>query len=140
MLELLTREGARRSVIVTGATTIRQNGGGARPSGIAPYDLVKVEGTVNSDGSVAATRIDVELAAAAAAQVSGDVARSFGEIQGLVVGDIMVVVSGETTFIRGIGPAAFKQLAPGQPVTVYGIPISIGSTPVGLRARLVVVR
>jgi hypothetical protein len=136
-LELLTSQGARRSVIVTGVTTVR----GVPPSAsIAPYDVVRVEGTVNSDGSVSATRIDIDLDARGAAQVSGILDQVFGEVAGLVVGGVMIPTSTGCYFIRGSGPATFKQLAPGQAVTVYGLPISSGATLVGLRARVVVGR
>ena len=137
-LELLTLRGARRSVILTGATAVRANGAGYPPTAIAPHDLVNVDGTINSDGSIAATHIDVALTAAGAAQVSGDVAQSLGEVEGLIVGGVLVVVSRETYFVRGTGPAAFKQCVPGQPVTVYGSPIAVGKLPVGLRAQLIV--
>ena len=147
VLDVLTPRGVRRSVIVTGATAVRSSGGeyqsagiGGGPPGIAPFDLIKVEGTVNSDGSIASTHIEIELAAAGAAQVSGAVSKSFGDVDGLVVGGVMVAASGETYFLRGIDPAAFGGLAPGQAVTVYGTPISMGSVPIGLRARLVVMR
>ena len=147
VLEVVTPRGARTSVILTGATAVRSSGGvyqtartGGGSPGIAPFDLIKVEGAVNSDGSIASTHIEIELAAADAAQVSGAVSRSFGEVEGLVVDGVMVVASRETYFLRGVDAAAFGGLGPGQPVTVYGIPISMGSVPIGLRARLVVLR
>jgi hypothetical protein len=139
MLELLTQAGARKSVIVTGTTAVHAAGGGAAP-GISPNDLVNVEGTINSDGSVSATRIDVALAVATAPQVSGGVAQRLDDVEGLVVAGVPVAVSGETYFVRGSDPATFKQCAPGQAVTVYGTPITIGSQSVGLRAALVVLR
>lgn len=141
MLEVLTTQGARRSIIVTGATAVRNaSGEGVPATTIAPYDVVRVEGTVNSDGSVAATRIDVEMEAAAASQVSGAVDLVFGEVEGLVVGGVMVPILPGCYFIKGSGPGAFKQLAPGQAVTVYGAAIITGSTPIGLRARVVAAR
>ena len=139
MLDLLTREGVRKSVILTGATVVRSAGGGTATA-IVPYDVVNVEGTINSDGSASATRIDVALSIASAPQVSGDVAQRLDDVEGLVVAGVPVAVSGETYFVRGSDPASFKQCAPGQAVTVYGTPIAIGSQPVGLRATLVVLR
>jgi len=139
MLELLNQGGVQKSVIVTGTTAVHAAAGGAAP-GISPDDLVNVEGTINSDGSVSATRIDVTLAVATAAQVSGGVAQRLDDVEGLVVTGVPVAVSGETFFVRGTGPATFKQCAPGQAVTVYGTPITIGSQSVGLRAALVVLR
>jgi hypothetical protein len=140
MLELLTSQGARRSVIVTGVTTVRGASGPVPAASIAPYDVVRVEGAVNSDGSVSATRIDVDLDAARAAQVSGPLNQVFGGVGGLVVDGVMIPTSPGCYFIRGSGPATFKQLAPGQTVTVYGVPIASGTTLVGLRARVVVGR
>jgi hypothetical protein len=140
MLELLSAQGARRSVIVTGATTVRKASGIVPAAMIAPYDVVRVEGAVNADGSVAATRIEVELEAAAAVQVSGPVDQVFEELEGLVVGGVLVPIPAGCYFIKGSGPGAFKQLTPGQPVTVYGTPISAGTASVGLRARVVVWR
>lgn len=143
MLELLSAEGARRSIIVTGATAVRKASGivpAAMSAMIAPYDVVRVEGAVNADGSVAATRIEVELEAAAAAQAASPLDQVFGEVEGLVVGGVMVPIPAGCYFIKGSGPGAFKQLTPGQTVTVYGAPISSGTTFVGLRARVVVWR
>jgi len=138
-LELLTRQGTRRGVILTGATVVRDATGSAvPPSRIAPYDVLRVQGTVNSDGSIAATRIDVEVRAASAAQVSGAVEQVLGEVEGLVVGGVMVPVAPGCYYIRGTGPGAFGQLAPGQPVTVYGAAIAAGGLPIGVVARVVV--
>ena len=140
MLELLTLQGIRRSVIVTGATAVVSATGSAVPaSAIGAYDVLKVDGTVNSDGSVAATRIDVDVEAAVAARVSGAVDEVVGDVESLVVGGVMVPIPPGCYFIKGSGPGAFRQLAPGQAVTIYGTPISAGSTPIGLRARVVVV-
>jgi hypothetical protein len=140
MLDLLTAQGTRRTVLVTGTTVVRSPASSTLPAAIAPYDLVRVEGLVNSDGSIAATRIDMEFGAATAAQLSGTVEQRLGDVLGLVVDGVMVPLSAETYFVRGSGPGTFEQLAPGQPVVVYGVPISSGSTPIGLRARLVVLR
>jgi hypothetical protein len=140
-IELLTPQGIRRSVIATGATTVQSATGSTVPlSAIDRYDVVRVEGTVNSDGSVAAIRIDVDLEAADAAQVSGAVDQVFGEVEGLVVGGVMVPIPSGCYFIKGAGPGAFRLLIPGQAVTVYGMSIAVGSTPIGLRARVVVAR
>jgi hypothetical protein len=141
VLEVLTVQGARRSIIVTGATVVHNASGATEPvTSVEPYDIVRIEGTINSDGSVAATRIDVEMEAAVASQVSGSVDLVIGEVEGFVVGGVMVPTSPGCYFVQRSGPGSFKQLAPGQPVTVYGTPIFAGSTPIGLRARVVVGR
>ncbi len=139
-LDLLTPQGIHRSVIVTGATAARDPSGALPPSSIAAYDLVTVDGTINSDGSIAATRINADLHAATAARVSGTVEQRLGDVEGLVVGGVMVAVSAETYLLRGSGPTAFAQLNPGLSVTVYGLPIFAGAQPLGLRARVVVAR
>jgi len=140
MLELLSAQGARRSIIVTGATTVRKASGIVPAAMIAPYDIVRVEGAVNADGSVAATRIEVELEAGSAVQVASPLDQVFGEVEGLVVGGVMIPIPTGCYFIKASGPGAFKQLTPGQTVTVYGAPITSGTTSVGLRARVVVWR
>ena len=140
MLELMTPQGTHRSVIVTGATAARDPSGALPLSSIAVYDLVTVDGTINSDGSIAATRINANLRAASTARVSGPVEQRLGDVEGLVVGGVMVAVSAETYLLRGSGPSAFAQLNPGLSVTVYGPPIFAGAQPIGVRARVVVAR
>ena len=139
-LDLLTHQGAHRSVIVTGATAARAPSGALPPSSIAVYDLVTVDGTINSDGSIAATRISADMRAASTTRVSGTVEQRLGDVEGLVVGGVMVAVSAETYLLRGSAPSAFAELNPGLPVTVYGLPIFAGAQPIGLRARVVVGR
>jgi hypothetical protein len=141
MLELLTGQGAPRKVIVTSATTIRNASGAVvRGAAIAPYDILHVEGTVNSDGSVAATRVDVEMEAATAAQVSGSVDQAFDDVGGLVMGGVAVAIAPGCYYVKGSGPGAWQQLVPGQPAVAYGAPIVSGSTLLGLRARVVAMR
>jgi Domain of unknown function (DUF5666) len=141
MLELLTAQGASRKVIVTSATTIRNASGAVvRGAAIAPYDILRVEGTVNSDGSVAATRVDVEMEAATAAQVSGSVEQAFDDVGGLVMGGVAVAIAPGCYYFKGSGPGAWQQLVPGQPAVAYGAPIVMGNTLLGLRARVVAMR
>src|SRR5262249_36093857 len=120
MLELLTGQGAPRKVIVTSATTIRNASGAVvRGAAISPYDIVRVEGTVNSDGSVAATRVEVEMEAATTAQVSGSVDQAFEEIGGLVMGGVAVAIAPGCYYFKASGPGAWQQLVPGQPAVAY---------------------
>jgi Domain of unknown function (DUF5666) len=140
MLELLTGPGAPRKVIVTSATTIRNASGAVvRGGAIAPYDILRVEGTVNSDGSVAATRVDVEMEAATAAQVSGSVDQAFDDV-GLVIGGVAVAIAPGCYFFKGSDPGAWQQLVPGQPAVAYGAPIVSGNMLLGLRARVIAMR
>lgn len=139
-LDLLTPQGAHRTVIVTGATAARDPSGALPSTSIAVYDLVTVDGTINSDGSIAATRINDDMRAASTTQVSGTVEQRLDDVEGLVVGGVMVAVSAETYLLRALGPTAFAQFNPGLSVTVYGRPIFAGAQPIGLRARVVVAR
>lgn len=140
MLELLTAQGTLRKVIVTSATSIRNASGVVRGSAIAPYDVVRVEGTVNSDGSVAATRVDVEMEAAAAPQASGSIDQVFEDVGAFVMGGVAIAVAPGCYWFKGSGPGAFQQLVPGQSAIAYGTLITSGTTLVGLRARVVAMR
>ena len=141
MLEVLTAQGAPRKVIVTSATTIRNASGAVvRGATIAAHDILRVEGTVNSDGSVAATRVDVEMEAATAPQVSGSVDQVFEDVGGLVMGGVAVAIAPGCYYFKGSGPGAWQQLVPGQPAVAYGAPIVSGNTLLGLRARVVAMR
>jgi Domain of unknown function (DUF5666) len=141
MIQILTPEGAPRGIIVTSATALHDAAGRqVAPPAIGPYDVVRVEGAVNSDGSVAATRIDLDMQASQVPQVSGSVGRLLPVIEGLVVGGVMVVIGPGCYFVRHAAPMAFTALAAGQDLLVYGTPIVMGATPVGLRARVVVGR
>jgi Domain of unknown function (DUF5666) len=140
VLDMLTAAGTRRSVVMTAATSIRSGGQPAPAPGPAPYDILRIEGPVNSDGSIAATRIDVEFAASSAAQVSGPVEWSEAEIGGLVVGGTMIVTSTETYIVEHATLARFADLAPSRPITVYGAAVRAGDMPIGLHARVVLAR
>jgi hypothetical protein len=138
MLDLLTPAGTRRSVVMTAATAI-QSGGRPAPA-VGPYDILRIEGPINSDGSIAATRIDVEFAASSAAQVSGPVEWSATEVGGVVVDGTMIVTSTRTYIILHAALARAADLASGHPLTVYGTAVRAGDTPIGLQARVVLAR
>lgn len=141
MLELLTASGTVRKVIVTSATTVRNvSGVVVRGAAIAPYDVVRVDGAINSDGSVAATRIDVEMEAATAAQVSGPVDQVFEEVEAFVMGGVAVAVAPGSYYFKGSAPGGWRHVVPGQSAVAYGTPIMSGTTPVGLRARVIAMR
>ncbi len=140
MLDMLTPAGTRRSVVMTAATAIGSGGPPVAGSALAPYDILRIEGPVNSDGSIAATRIDVQFAASSAAQVSGPVERSLNDLGGLVVGQTMIATSTDTYIIMRAALARFGDLDPGRPVTVYGTAVRAGDTPIGLQARVVLAR
>lgn len=140
MLNILTPAGTLRSVVMTGVTAISSGGQAALGGAVSPYDILRVDGPVNSDGSIAATRIDVEFSAASAAQVSGPIEWSVNELGGLVVGGTMIATSADTYIILRAALARAADLAPGRSVTVYGTPVRAGDTPIGLRARVVLAR
>lgn len=139
-LDLLTTQGTTRSVVVTASTVIQKNGAPVPDAAVASYDVLKIEGPVNSDGSLVATQIDVEFSAASAAQVSGPVEQTVAGIPGLLVDGTMIVASAEAYIIRNGTRGQLAQITPGRPVTVYGTSIMAGNTPVGLHARVVVAR
>jgi len=140
VLTMLTPTGAKRNVVLTAATTVRLGGRSGAVAAIAPYDVLRVEGPVNSDGSLAATRIDVEFGAATAAQISGPVEESLSGLGGLVVAGTMIATFAGTYVVRRSERATFAQILTGGLITVYGSMIAAGSTPVGLEARVIVVR
>ncbi len=140
MIDLLTSAGSRRSIIVTGATVIRVNGQAVPPAAVAPYDVLEVGGPLNSDGSLAATRIDISFSAPDAARVSGPVEQVIGGLGGLVVAQTMISTSADTYVLRDSARADLSQAVSGQPMVVYGIPLLDGATPIGLAARVVVIR
>lgn len=140
MLQILTPAGTLRSVVMTGVTAISSGGQEAPGGAVSPYDILRVEGPVNSDGSIAATRIDVEFTTASAAQVSGPVEWSVNDLGGLVVGGTMITTSADTYIILRAALARFADLSPRRPVTVYGTAVRAGDTPIGLRARVILAR
>jgi hypothetical protein len=139
-VELLTSAGSRRSIVMTAATTVRINGQAMPAAAVAPYDILHVTGPLNSDGSLVATRIDVDFSAPDAAQVSGPVEEIVSGVGGLVVAETMVSTSSDTYVLRDNARADLAQAESGRPVTVYGVPVRDGATPIGLEARVVVMR
>jgi hypothetical protein len=140
MLTLLTDSGVRRSVVLTAATGVRDHGQSLAVSTLAPFDVLRVDGVVNSDGSLAATRCVVEFSASSAIQVSGPVELNVAELGGFVVGGTLVSTSAETYVLHNEARVPFSQLNHALTVDVYGTPIAEGGTPVGLHAHVVVVR
>jgi hypothetical protein len=140
MMQILTSQGIPRSVVVTPATVVSSAGAAIPITGLSPYDVVEVDGPLNSDGSLAATRIDVAFNAASAAQVAGPVEQSIGDLHGFVVAGTMIATSADTYVIQKAARVVFASVRPGRPVAVYGSAIVAGTVPVGLRARIVVVR
>jgi uncharacterized protein DUF5666 len=138
-LDLVTDTGTRHAVLLTAATQVRADGLVAA-SAISPFDVVQIDGPVNSDGSVVAARVSVEFLASQSAQISGPIEGVRGELGGLVVAGTMVCTSAQTYFVRGASRLWIAQMAAGSPVTVYGLPILAGKTPVGLAARVVAIR
>jgi Domain of unknown function (DUF5666) len=136
-LEVLTDAGIRHAVVLTGTTQVRA--AGAAPQAVGPFDVLQIDGAVNSDGSLVATRVNVDFLSSQAAQVSGPIESLEGDLDGFVVGETMVCTSTHTYFLHGGARLWWAQMSMGQPVTVYGVPIMAGKTPIGLAARVVAV-
>jgi len=139
-VDLLTSAGTRRSIILTGATVVRLNGQAVPAGTVAPYDILRVGGPLNSDGSLAATLIDIEFSAPDAARISGPVEEVVTGLGGLVVAQTMVATTADTYVLRANGRAELSQVVPGRPTVVYGVPVLDRATPIGLSARVVVIR
>lgn len=138
-LDVVTDTGTRHAVLLTATTQVHVDSGTAAASAIAPFDVVRIDGPVNSDGSLVAARVTVEFMASQGAQVSGAIESVHGEVGGLVVGGTMVCTSAQTYLVRGASRLWLPQMAAGRPVTAYGWPIVAGGTPVGLAARVIAV-
>jgi hypothetical protein len=138
-LDLVTDTGVRHAVVLTGTTQVR-TAAAAAPPAVAPFDVLDIDGAVNSDGSLVATRVNVEFLSARGAQVSGPIESVEGDLDGFVVGETMVCTSAQTYLLHGFSRLWFAQMSAGRAVTVYGVPIVAGKTPVGLAARVVAVR
>lgn len=138
-LDFVTDTGVRHAVVLTGTTQVHA-AGAAPPPAVGPFDVLQIDGAVNSDGSLVATRVSVRFLASQGAQVSGPIESLEGDLDGLVVGETMVCTSAQTYFLSGGSRLWMAQLSIGRPVTVYGVPIVAGRTAVGLAARVVAVR
>ena len=137
---LLSAAGTERSVVVSATTAVSAGGRAAAGGSIAPDDVVKFDGPVNSDGSVIATAITVEFSAAASPRVSGTVEQRLAALGGLVVDGTMIATSSDTYALHGSVGAALSDAAPGRLVVAYGIPVMDDAVPVGLAARVIVLR
>jgi Domain of unknown function (DUF5666) len=138
-LDLVADTGVRHAVVLTGTTQIKVPGAAAAAA-VGPFDVLEIEGAVNSDGSLVATHVNVEFLSSQGTQVSGPIESLEGAIDGLVVGETMVCTSTQTYFLRGTSRLWIAQMSVGRPVTVYGVPILAGKTPIGLAAKVVAVR
>lgn len=138
-IDLVTDAGTRHAVLLTAATQV-QAGGLAAQAPVSPFDVVQVDGAVNSDGSVVAAHVVVQFRSSQGAQVSGPIEAVLRDVGGLLVGGTMVCTSAQTYFVQGTSRRWIAQMAVGRPVTVYGLPIFAGKTAVGLAARVVAVR
>ena len=140
MIEVLTSRGIQRSVVVTPATTVSSGGALVPLTSLSPYDVLKIDGPLNSDGSLVALRITVEFSAASAAQVAGSVEQSAPGLNGFVVEGTMIAASAGTYIIQNVARIVFASIPSGRPVAVYGTAIMAGTVPVALQARVIAVR
>ncbi|MGH2360546.1 MAG: DUF5666 domain-containing protein, partial [bacterium] len=142
-LTVVSGNGITRTVLVTPATEVR----GQRNSfaAIQTNDVVVVQGNVNADGTVSASRIEVVFASGGTAFNGGSTQRT-GVItaksstggQFLILDNSFAVnVSGDTRILWGGQLRSFADLQVGQRVMVSGDPIRVGGITVGINARVI---
>jgi hypothetical protein len=142
-LTVVSGNGVTRTVLVTAATDVR----GQRNSfaAIQPNDVVVVQGNVNADGTVSASRIEVVFASGGTAFNGGSTQKT-GVItsksttggQFLILDNSFAVnVSGDTRILWGGQLRSFADLQVGQRVMVSGDPIRVGGITVGINARVI---
>lgn len=142
-LTVVSGNGITRTVLVTPGTEVR----GQRNSfaAIQTNDVVVVQGNVNADGTVSASRIEVVFASGGTAFNGGSTQRT-GVItaksttggQFLILDNSFAVnVSGDTRILWGGQLRSFADLQVGQRVMVSGDPIRVGGVTVGINARVI---
>jgi len=142
-LTVVSGNGITRTVLVTPATEVR----GQRNSfpAIQTNDVVVVQGNINADGTVSASRIEVVFASGGTAFNGGSTQRT-GVItsksttggQFLILDNSFAVnVSGDTRILWGGQVRSFADLQVGQRVMVSGDPIRVGGITVGINARVI---
>jgi len=142
-LTVVSGNGVARTVLVTPATDVR----GQRNSfaAIQPNDVVVVQGNVNADGTVSASRIEVVFASGGTA-FNGGPAQRTGVItaksstgpQFLIIDNSFAVnISSDTRILWGGQLRSFADLQVGQRVMVSGDPIRVGGITVGINARVI---
>jgi hypothetical protein len=142
-LTVVSGNGITRTVLVTPATDVR----GQRNSfaAIQTNDVVVVQGNVNADGTVSASRIEVVFASGGTAFNGGSTqrtgvitAKSSTSGQFLILDNSFAVnVSGDTRILWGGQLRSFADLQVGQRVMVSGDPIRVGGITVGINARVI---
>jgi len=142
-LTVVSGNGITRIVLVTVATEVR----GQRNSfaAIQPNDVVVVQGNVNADGTVSASRIEVVFASGGTAFNGGSTqrtgvitAKSSSGGQFLILDNSFAVnVSSDTRILWGGQLRSFADLQVGQRVMVSGDPIRVGGITVGINARVI---
>lgn len=131
---VLDHSGGARLVIVPTTTVVT----GQRTSfaAIIPNDVVRVEGTVNSDNSITARQIEVVFASGY--QVTGRITFKSQTPQFLIVNNALSVnVASDTRIIAGGQMRSFADLQVGQTITVSGTPVTVAGATVGVNARVI---
>lgn len=142
-MTVVSGNGITRLVLVTPATEVR----GQRNSfaAIQTNDVVVVQGNVNADGTVSASRIDVVFASGGTAFNGGSTqrtgvitAKSSTGPQFLIIDNSFAVnVSSDTRILWGGQLRSFADLQVGHRVMVSGDPIRVGGITVGINARVI---
>lgn len=139
-LEVLSGAGTRRTIVMTATTEVMAGGRTVAAGSIVPDDIVAVAGPMNSDGSIVATKVTIEFSAPNSARVSGPLEEVLTAVGGLVADGTMISTSADTYLLRSGSGVPLSQAAPGSLVVAYGIPVLDDATPVGLAARVIVLR
>ena len=95
---------------------------------------------MNSDGSIVATKVTIEFSAPDSARVSGPLEEILTALGGLVVDGTMISTSADTYCFGADRRRPLSRRRRGSLVVAYGIPVLDDATPVGLAARVVVLR
>jgi len=97
-----------------------------------------VQGTVNSDGSIAARRVETTLSGGTT--ISGQITSksAVGSLFLILNNSIAVNMAGDTQVISFGQIRSFHDLRVGQTITVTGSPIVIGGVTVAINARTII--
>jgi len=133
---VILANGTPRAILITPSTEFRgqRNWFGAVQAG----DFVMVQGTVNSDGSIAARRVETTLSGGTT--ISGQITSksAVGSLFLILNNSIAVNMAGDTQVISFGQIRSFHDLRVGQTITVTGSPIVIGGVTVAINARTII--
>ena len=133
-LSVLGATGGARVVLVAPGT--RVTGQRSSATAIIPDDVVRVDGVLNTDGSVTARQIDVVFATGY--QVTGRITQKGANGQFLILDNRFAVNIASDTRVISRGQArSFSDLQVGQSVTAVGTPITVAGFTIGENAKVI---